>query len=123
MSIAARFLPRHRRRLRTVVPTGLAMVLPAAGIGLAAGDQVRLTIEGAPTLAVAGGCSVLTAAGEKTLEIDTAPPFVETFAAEGLSCRLTATGEGSATLTIDGPGGNRSVTGLTPGGMAVVTVR
>jgi|GEM_PF-4129115 len=122
MSIAPSFLPRRRRR-RTVVRGGLAAGLLVAGTGLGAGDQIRLTIEGAPTVAVAGGCSVPTAAGEKTLEIDTAPPFVETFAAEGLSCRLTATGEGSATLTIDGPGGNRSVTGLTPGGMAVVTVR
>lgn len=123
MSIIALFQPRRCRRRRIPARAGLAAVLLAAGAGPVAGDQVRLSIEGAPTLAVAGRCEILTTAGEKTLEIDAAPPFVETFAAEGLSCRLTAAGEGSATLTIIGPGGNRSVTGLTPGGLAVVTIR
>lgn len=119
---------RTRVRGRLAAATVAWTAAGAAGVtGLAsapvAAEAVRLTIEGAPTLTIAGTCTFATAAGDKRLDIDTAPPFERAFEAGGLDCRLTATGTGSATVTIAGPRGNRTVTGLVAGGTAVITIR
>ncbi len=101
------------------IPFLATAVMVLAAHHLPAAEPFDLTITGAAGANFAGSCTLITAAGDHTLELIGTVPLQRTIQADGLTCRFQTTGR----IVVDVIHGNSRSRSASNGGVISVAVR
>jgi hypothetical protein len=101
------------RYCRPGAGAGAALLLAAGASGVAAEKPFSLAITGAPGTRYTGQCTLITAAGESTIELAGIVPRHEQLVAEAIVCRIASAGSITVELSRAGSVSRATITGGT----------